>query len=308
MRALLPSLLMAAILLPATALGQVAEPPVVQADEGPTKPGAKDETEWRGKPAFEVWQAEHRWVRLGMRFYGLSPAEHENALLDVGAGLRVPLTTDFFMGLGMSVAFTGHWNQGRCEDRDGKTCLSDVDGGVDYTYLEPIVTGADGTTYVDGSDSRAVPGSDSLRDQRRNTHVALFALTIGANYELTIPNIQFFRVFQPFIGGGVMIAWVLTYSDMLEEDFVLINNDENRAYDDDNIDPWAQSEATVGGEIYGGFHVNADDTFRFTVELGYHRIEVEPTPLQKATPEYEATFEPYVLSEFRFGGGFEFRF
>lgn len=307
MRALLPSLLLVALFVPAVASAQVVAPPAVELEPA-AKKGPADEVEWRGKPAFEVWQQEHRWVRLGLRFYGLSPSVHENALLEVGAGLRVPLTTDFFMGLGMSVAFTGHWNQGKCEDRDGKTCLSEVDGGVDYTYLEPRVTDPDGTSYVDGADSRAVPGSDSLHDQRRNSHVALFALTIGANYELTIPNIQFFRVFQPFIGGGVMIAWVLTYSDMLEEDFVLINNEDNRAYDDDNIDPWARSEATVGGEIYGGFHVNADETFRFTVELGYHRIEVEPTPLEKATPEYEATFEKYVLSEFRFGGGFEFRF
>lgn len=267
---------------------------------------AKAEVEWRGRSAFDVWKDEHRWVRLGMRFYALAPQEHENARLGTGAGLSVPVTTDFFMGIGMKIGFLGGWNAGECEqwisDRS-LDCRDTVQLGVDYTYNTPI-----SDTNNGGADPTARIGTTPLPDQRRDTHVAHFALSIGANYEVTIPNLQFFRIFQPFFGGGAVITWAYTFSDMREGDYVLINNDQNDTTDSSNIDPYALTEALVGGEVYGGFHLNMDEAFRFTIEFGYYRIDVPSGPLIGATEGWDAVNLEYTLANGRFGGGFEFRF
>ncbi len=278
-------------------------------------PPKQEAVEWRGRNAFDVWKDEHRWVRVGMRFYALAPQEHENARLSTGAGVAVPITTDFFMGIGMKIGFIGGWNPGQCEhwgvdvsgpeDDASLECGDTVQHGVDYTYRRPI-------SQLDipnpGADANATIGQEMLPSQRRDSHVAHFALNLGVNYELTIPNVQFFRIFQPFLGGGAVITWVFTYSDMREGDFVMINNDQNDTTDSSNLDPYALTEAVVGGEFYGGFHLNMDQAFRFTFEFGYYRIDVPSLALVGATEGWDAVNEEYTLAEGRFGGGFEFRF
>ncbi len=269
---------------------------------------------WQGRNAFEVWEEEHRWFRLGLRAWGANPSIDDHAALKFGAGLTVPLTTDFFMGIGMKIAFTGSYNRGNeCVNRGGvgsdPLCPSGHPGGVDYTWREPLVTDGNGNTTVDGTNPDADPSATTfMQPQRRPTHVAFYALSIGGNYELTIPSLQFFRIFQPFVGGGVMIAWVYTYSDITEQEFVLINNSENDPFDPDNVDPWADQGPEVGGEVYGGFHLNLSEVFRFTIELGYHNVLVKEAPLNKATEGYDAKHLEYRLSQLRVGGGFEFRF
>ncbi len=301
MRTLLTSL---AVLLAASALAPAAS----------AAPKAVD-VEWRGRNAFDVWKDEHRWVRVGMRFSALSPQEQEHARLATGAGFAVPITTDFFMGIGMKIGFLGGWNAGSCEhwgvdlaapeDDSSLDCGDPAQQGVDYTYRQPL-------SQLDianpGADPNATIGSSMLPSQRRDSHVAHFALNLGVNYELTIPNVQFFRIFQPFVGGGAVISWVFTYSDMREGDFVLINNADNDTTDSTNLDPYALTEAIVGGEFYGGFHLNMDKAFRFTFEFGYYRIDVPSLPLVGATAGWDAVNEDYTIAEGRFGGGFEFRF
>ncbi len=292
----------------------LAAPAVAVAQGGAAGDDDKPEGWWRDKNAFEVWEEEHKWVRLGMRFYGFSPAIHENAALKLGPGLAVPVTTDFFMGIGMKIGFLGSYNTAGsndvvdCVDRGGvgddPACPSGHRGGVDYSWKTPL----NEEGVEDGADPNATPSDSQITVARRRTHVAFFALTIGGNYELTIPNLQFFRVFQPFFGGGVVLAWVQTYSDLDTTEFVLINNPENNAFDDDNVDPYADQGPEVGGEVYGGFHLNVHDIFRFTFELGYANVLIKDAPLKKATAEYEARHLEYRLASLRFGGGFEFRF
>jgi hypothetical protein len=286
---------------------------------GPVTAAAADDEQpegwWREKNAFEVWEAEHKWVRLGIRFYGFNPAIQDHAALKLGPGMGVPLTTDFFMGIGMKIAFLGSYNTAGsndvvdCVDRGGvgddPACPSGHRGGVDYTWLAPI----DPDGNIDGSNPNSVPSqSGQIVQERRRTHVAFFALTIGGNYELTIPNLQFFRVFQPFVGGGVVLAWIQTYSDLDISEFVLIDNPDNNAFDDDNVDPYSDQGPEVGGEVYGGFHLNVAEIFRFTFEVGYHNVLVTAEELQKATSGFETRHLEYRLSQLRFGGGFEFRF
>lgn len=287
-------------------------------DEGDDDDAVDAEKPWQGRNAFEVWEEEHRWFRLGVRAYGYNPSVHDNAALKMGAGLTIPLTTDFFMGIGMKLSFTGSYNRGapnNCVNRGGASgvqpCPEGVQGGVDYAWREPMWTDpSTGAVSVDGghSASETTPSATTFTEQRRATHVAYYSLTIGGNYELTLPSIQFFRVFQPFIGGGVVIAWVYNYADLEVSEYVLIDNDENDALDDENIDPWSDQGPEVGGEVYGGFHLNLDEVFRFTFEIGYHNIEVKEAFLSKATEGYDAKHLPYTLAQLRFGGGFEFRF
>jgi len=295
-----------------------------EGDEGEEEAGeetAEDpEKPWQGRNAFEVWEEEHRWFRLGMRAYGYNPSVQENAALKMGAGLTVPLTTDFFMGIGMKIAFTGSYNRGapnNCVNRGGASgvqpCPEGVEGGVDYVWREPMWTDPDdpgAQPVVDGghSASETEPSAYTIDPVRRATHVAFYSLTIGGNYEVTVPSLQFFRVFQPFFGGGVVIAWVYNYADLEVSEYVLIDNDENDALDDENIDPWSDQGPEVGGEVYGGFHLNLDDVFRFTFEVGYHNIVVKEDHLNKATEGYDAKHLEYTLAQLRFGGGFEFRF
>ncbi len=270
--------------------------------------------------AFAAWQKEHRWVRLGMRFHGYMPAVQESAALDWGAGIMVPLTTDFFMGLGVRAAFIGAWNPGNgCINRGGvganPQCSQGHVGGVDFRWKEPYVLAEDGVTQVfdeAGRNSNAMAGDDWVQ-HRRPAHVAQFALAIGGNYELTLPHIPFFRRFQPFVGGGVLLVWVHTYSDITADEFVLIANAENDPYDPDNLDPWSKQGPEVGGEVYGGFHLNPNDVFRVVIEFGYQNVNVPMALLQKATNsgpdrEFQAAHLEYRLSQFRIGGGFEFRF
>lgn len=328
MRAMLTSLLvsLAGVVLAPAASASPQAPAVDPAPEaldtstdsgaGAAGPGLKRAgVEWRGRNAFDVWKDEHRWVRLGLRFHALSPQEDEHARLGTGAGIAVPITTDFFMGVGMKIGFLGGWNQGQCghwgvdingpEEEPSLVCGDSVQEGVDYTYRQPI-------SLLDianpGADANATIGTALLPAQRRDTHVAHFALNLGINYELTIPNVQFFRIFQPFVGGGAVITWVFTYSDMREGDYVLINNDQNDTTSSSNLDPYALTEAVAGGEIYGGFHLNLDKVFRFTFEFGYYRIDVPSLPLTGATEGWDAVNMEYTLAEGRFGGGFEFRF
>ena len=184
------------------------------------------------------------------------------------------------------------------------TCPTGVTGGVDYTWKEPLVDGV-----VDGSNGNASPGANFIDPAaRRPSHVASYSLSIGANYELTLPTIKFFRTFQPFVGGGVVIAWIYTYSDISANEFVLINNSENDPWDDSNVDPWSSQGPEVGGEVYGGFHINIKESFRFTFEVGYQAYDVPAAPLNKATEGFEAQHLAYRLAQTRFGGGFELRF
>jgi len=263
------------------------------------------------KSLLDVWNDEHKWVRLGMRFYGFNPAVEDTQAFKLGAGLSVPITTDFFMGLGMKLGLTASYNNGtgcirRADPSAGLACDSGQGtlGGVQISYKAPTLP--DGS--IDGSDPNAQPSDSQFVNYRRESHAAMFALTIGGNYELTIPTVPFLRVFQPFFGGGVMIAWVYTWPDLEIQDFVLLNNDENDALDSSNVDPWSNQGPEVGGEVYGGFHVNLSDAFRLTVELGYYNVLVQPAELNKATDGYDAQHLAYRLSQFRFGGGFEFRF
>jgi hypothetical protein len=281
------------------------------ADGGGSATGKTDDATWKGRNAFEVWEEEHRWFRLGFRAYGYNPAIDPNAALKLGAGITVPLTTDFFMGIGMKVSFTGSYNRGsQCVNRGGAgedpVCSGGWVGGVNYTWREPISASR---PYNPGSDGDATPSSTTFMDpQRRPSHVAFFALTLGGNYEVTIPSIQFFRVFQPFFGGGVVIAWVYTYSDIREDEFVLINNPENNPSDEDNVDPWSDQGPEIGGELYGGFHLNLDKVFRLVFELSYLNVAVPETPMRKATEGFDMKHLDYTLKQLKFGGGLEFRF
>ncbi len=264
--------------------------------------------------AFEVWKKEHRWVRIGMRAYGYVPAVDEHSALHLGAGITIPVTLDFFMGLGMKIAFTGVYNQGNdCVNRGvpgtDPDCPDGQVGGVDFQWREPLSQDDSGATVVDGTDPEASPSSTTyVSPQRRSAHVAQFALTIGVNYELTLPNIQVFRIVQPFFGGGVAIVWVHTYSDIKETEFVLIYNDMNDPYDSNNMDPWSDQGPEVGGEVYGGTHFNLTEVFRVSLELGYMNVSVPETTLKKATEGFDTKHLDYRMSSFRFGGGFEFRF
>lgn len=288
---------------------------------GATAPAKTDAAKpWQGRNAFEVWEEEHRWFRLGLRGYGYSPSVQEHIAMKIGAGLTVPLTTDFFMGIGMKISFTGSYNRGApnsCVNRGGASgvqpCPEGSPGGVDYVWREPIWTDPNDPSHteVDGSKpaSQTTPSATTFIDPvRRATHIAYYSLTIGGNYELTVPNLQFFRIFQPFFGGGVMIAWIYNYADLEVSEFVLIDNDENDPLDDDNVDPWSDQGPEVGGEVYGGFHLNLDEVFRLSFEVGYHNVKVPEALLGKATEGFDAKHLEYTLAQVRFGGGFEFRF
>ena len=313
---LLVTLAVAGLAPAAAAAPQAAESLATTGSSAPA-PGLKRAgVEWRGRNAFDVWKDEHRWVRIGLRFYALGPQEDQHARLGTGAGLAVPITTDFFMGVGMKVGFLGGWNAGQCEHWGVDLDLAEVDAsldcgdavqhGVDYKYREPRSN--IGGIPNPGADPDATPGEELLPDQRRDTHVAHFALSLGVNYELTIPNVQFFRIVQPFLGGGAVVTWVITYSDMREGDYVLINNADNDTTNPTNLDPYALTEAVVGGEIYGGFHLNLDKVFRLTVEFGYYRLDVPSLPLTGATEGWDAVNLAYTLAEGRVGLGLEFRF
>ncbi|MBN94310.1 MAG: hypothetical protein CL928_09580 [Deltaproteobacteria bacterium] len=276
-----------------------------------------DVSRFEENAAFAAWQKEHRWFRVGLRFHGHVPAVQEHAALKLGAGFTVPVTTDFFMGLGMKIGFMGTYNRGdECVDRGGQgdddRCSSGWVGGVDYNWRVPRPLDDAGNLILDevatGQEPSGPDPSELMGAQRRSSHVASFSLTIGANYELTLPHIRFFRIFQPFIGGGLVLSWVHTYSDILADEFVLIDNDENNPLDENNLDPWSSQGPEVGGEIYGGFHLNVDKLFRVVVELGYSSVDVPSVTMKKATANFEMTHFSYRLSQFRFGGGFEFKF
>lgn len=276
-------------------------------------------TSIKGKNAFEVWQEEHRWFRLGFRAYAMFPTIQETAALKVGSGLQVPLTTDFFMGLGMKLSFIGGYNRGghytddakNCVNRGGEggdlTCPDGHVGGVDYNWREPVDQPGSACDGV-RNENDTVAGTAFLPPQRRLTHVAQFALAIGGNYELTIPNVDFFRVFQPFVGGGVVLQWVYNYSDIQSGECYLIDNPDNDPFDPDNVDPWSDQGPEVGGEVYGGFHLNLGKVFRFAFEVGYQNVTIKQAPLRKATAEFQMQHLEYRLANLRLGGGIEFRF
>jgi hypothetical protein len=300
--------MMSRLYAPLAALALILCISMLPASAAAAEGSAAEGTSSAGQNALELWQKDHRWFRLGMRFYGTNPAIDEHAALKTGAAISIPLTTDFFMGIGMRLAFVGGYNAGKdCVERAGgtsSTCPDGHPGGVDYIWRKPMVNGV-----VDGSNSNATPSPTEFMDpQRRVSHVAAYSLSIGANYELTIPTVKVFRHFQPFFGGGVVIAWVYTYSDITANEFILINNDQNDPWDEDNLDPWSSQGPEVGGEVYGGFHINIKKTFRFTFEVGYHAFDVPAAELNKATEGFEAQHLAYRLSQTRFGGGFEFRF
>ncbi|HCP44714.1 MAG TPA: hypothetical protein DIU15_01575, partial [Deltaproteobacteria bacterium] len=101
-----------------------------------------DVSRFEENAAFAAWQKEHRWFRVGLRFHGHVPAVQEHAALKLGAGFTVPVTTDFFMGLGMKIGFMGTYNRGdECVDRGGQgdddRCSSGWVGGVDYNWRVP---------------------------------------------------------------------------------------------------------------------------------------------------------------------------
>jgi hypothetical protein len=273
-------------------------------------------TPWKGKNAFEVWEAEHRWFRLGFRGYGYLPAVDDAAALGLGGGFTVPLSTDFFMGLGMKIAFTASYNQGKvddCIERGGTSerfavaCSDGHVAGVDLHWKQPVIEGDPGAQNP-GRSSDAVPGASFVDAQRRPAHVAMFALTVGGGYEVTIPNVEFFRVFQPFIGGSVVVGWVYVWPDLGIDEAVILDPNENNLGDPDNIDPWSSQGPEVGGEVYGGFHINPNEVFRFVFEAAYLNLHVEKAFLTKATEGFEAEHLAFTLSQFRFGWGIEFKF
>ena len=280
---------------------------------------AADDAAVHGKNAFEVWQEEHRWFRLGLRAYAMFPTIQDTAALRVGSGLQVPLTTDFFMGIGMKLSFVGGYNRGghytddakNCVNRGGAgddlTCPDGVVGGIDYIWKEPVDQPGSACDGV-RNDNDTIAGNSFVAPRRRLTHVAHYSIGIGGNYELTIPNIDFFRVFQPFVGGGVVLQWVYNYSDIQSDECFLIDNVDNDPFDPDNVDPWSSQGPEVGGEVYGGFHLNLGKVFRFAFEVGYQNVNIQQKALRKATAEFEMQHLAYRLANLRLGGGIEFRF
>jgi len=288
-------------------------------EKKPEEEASSESATLRGKNAFEVWQEEHRWFRLGLRAYAMFPTVQETAALRVGSGLQVPLTTDFFMGIGMKLAFIGGYNRGghytddakNCVNRGGEggdlTCPDGHVGGIDYIWKEPVDQPGSACDGV-RNDNDTIAGNSFVAPTRRLTHVAHYSLAIGANYELTIPNVDFFRVFQPFVGGGVVLQWVYNYSDIQSGECYLIDNPDNDPFDPDNVDPWSYQGPEVGGEVYGGFHLNLGKVFRFAFEVGYQNVTIQQKALRKATAEFEMQHLEYRLANLRLGGGIEFRF
>lgn len=311
-RCAFPLLLVIALLAPTTVFAQD--------EDGGDIAGEEEEASFVGRNAFEVWEEEHRWFRLGFRGYAMFPAVEETAALRPGAGLQIPLTTDFFMGLGMKLAFIGGYNRGGdtdtnsdkyCVNRGGigddLSCPDGHVGGVDYIWKEPIDQSGSSCDGV-RTEADTIGGTAFVSPTRRLTHIAHFALAIGGNYELTIPNLQVFRVFQPFVGGGVVLQWANNYSDIQSNECYLIDNPDNDPFDPDNMDPWATQGPRVGGEVYGGFHINLGRVFRFAFEVGYQNVQMEQNALRKATAEFEMQHLAYRLAVLRLGGGLEFRF
>jgi len=274
------------------------------------------------KSAFAAWRKQRTPLRIGLRFYGYLPntAVTEHAAFNAGAGLTIPVTIDLFMGLGVRASFITLWNSGDdCVNRNGiggdPSCPQGHVGGVDYRWREPYLLGEDGTTQIfagAGRNGDALAG-DQFVQHRRPTHVAQFGFSIGINYELTLPHIRFFQIFQPFVGGGLALFWVHTYSDLSADEFVLINNAENDTYDPNNLDPWSRQGPVPCPDLYFGFHVNLARHFRLVVEFGAQAVDIPAAPLEKATSippdrDFEAEHLPYTLVQFRMGGGFEFIF
>jgi hypothetical protein len=307
---LLTALLMVLVAAPVTTRadepddGPTDAPDEAPADDLPSRVPAK------GPSLLDVWTAEHQWFRLGLKAHMTAPSVDAQQALKIGPDLTFDLTTDFFLGIGMKVGFLGGYHNGtgcvrRNAEAGGPACPDSVGqkGGVNYEWWEPIDSNGD----VNGEAGDVTPGNQ--RQVRRvDTHVGYFALTVGANYELTIPTVKVLRVLQPYVGGGLVLMWVYTWSDLGLTEYFLINNDENDVLDGDNVDPFSNQGPEVGGEVYGGLHINVSKAFRFSLEVGYHNVAIGSEPLNKATSGFDARHLDYRIADLRVGGGVGFRF
>lgn len=225
-----------------------------------------------------VGTAPHRYFRLGLRAY--ATIDHDGgdaAALKPGVIATIPLTLDFKYGLGMRIAFTAAHFQNSVFDVAWNEVANDPATSKEYTYT--------------GTDNRSI----------------YYGATVGFNYEVTVPEEPFFKVFQPFVGVGVAILWVRTHPDVPAQDSVLISNDFYRGPDQKDYDPWSL-QVRAGLDLYGGFHLNASRTFRFPIEFGYRMVPVPEHDLMWGTEGYDYRHLEYLINTFNIGGGLEWLF
>jgi hypothetical protein len=241
-----------------------------------------------------------RLFRVGVLAYGVLNAKDPNISALLGPGTAIPVTVNAYRGLGVRVGFYGQYQRLEESERDGLSlswlppdpAADDGDGQWELgEHPDPLRVDEDG----DGEFDR-----DSVR---RLGHMGVFALTTSLYYELTIPRSRLMRIFQPYVGIGLMQMWVYTWSDIQSAEVFLIDNPDNDVDDPDNVDPFS-TQYVPGLDVFGGFHFNVGTSFRVSLELGYLRAEVKPAELRRATEGFDARHDGYMLSMFRFGGGF----
>ncbi len=191
-----------------------------------------------------------------------------------GGGFTIPLGLNFYHGLGMRTAFS-----------------------VSYSG-EPFDQALSEISYID--DSSEIP------ERRYRTLEAYFAggsLLIDVQYIFPL----LFGTVKPYLGCGPAIILNYVFTDLTEDEFVLLNNEYNDPNDSNNIDPYSVNTA-VGFNGYLGLNFKVTGAMHLNFELEYDVAQMNEAPLLKATDGKDARRAAYLYSVFRFSSGLLFNF
>lgn len=197
-----------------------------------------------------------------------------------GTGFTVPLTVNFFQGLGMRFALTAMFS--------GEPLFDS--GLANIAFLTKV----DDSTWTSPVNYRA-----------RDAWVTGGNLAFNVNY--TFPLLM--GTFKPYlgIGPGLFLNYVFTDLERDPVDYTLLDNQYNDPTDGNNIDPYSVN-FQPGVDGYFGVNFMVQNHMHLNFEVAYDLANMPETALVKATDGSNARRAAYTYSVLKFSSGLLFNF
>lgn len=204
----------------------------------------------------------------------------EGATFGWGTGLTIPLTVNFYQGLGLRFAVTAMFSG------------------------EPLFdSGLANIAFLTQQDANTWTAPENFRS--RTAWIAGGNLAFNVNY--TFPLLM--GTFKPYLGAGpgLFLNYVFTDLERDPVDYTLLDNQYNDPTDGNNIDPYSVN-MRPGFDGYFGVNFLVQKSMHLNFEAAYDVAYMPEAPLLKATDGSNARRAAYTYSVLKFSSGLLFNF
>ncbi len=196
---------------------------------------------------------------------------------DWGGGLAFPLALNLYRGLGMRVLLA-----------------------LTYSGDPPFDKAVAQISFLEQQESGA------WSDRQYRTRPAFFvAGALATDVQYMFPLL--FGAVKPYLGVGPGLYLNYVFTDITEDEYVLLANEYNDPNDDNNIDPYSVG-LEPGFNSYLGLNFLVSGGMHLNFEVQYDLARFDEAPLLKATDEADARRAAYTYSVVTISTGLIFNF